>query len=685
MKNTFAIPTIVGGQGSGGTGGGSSSGVSSVNGRTGNVVLSKKDVGLQNYDSDLATLEGQIGALQAELDDTAKTNERNTFTKNIIVDVDDPATSDEVGIVLGDNNGVLSDTNSSYIIKNIKNTDNTQETYVGGTKVVIESKQGTTLLSTNAPTITRYDSEDKFKDYVNIDSGNISDYVSGGGGAASNDKYGIEADYALHYGILDCPNGLIDYKVTSKTITVNPGIVLKITDNGNAKTTIASKITYDVETTGKFTLFYAEGSLLEAGDVYYQVKEPTNGVSSYVAWYNPETKVWKFSSVDTGNVFREAKATPLADINASSDGIISVSYIGYRIFDDDIFAQQSEIESINETISIINDNVNGLSENAFTKETLLGGNEIEIIPESTEGGIDEHTLACWHFDDNLDNAVEGSKFFITTIDTAFNNIDPKFGTGALSRHSQGYSKHIKLIENLLLDEYTIDFWLKNPANDWIFGSSTGYVLPDNMAIQYKSTLLSFYCSKYTINVSNEISNVNDGNWHHIAITANETNVNIFVDGIKRGEATRTGKIQLVSNTQYSTYMDKGVIDELRISDIVRYTEDFNVPTKPYKTSEPTGNYVVNYIGDGDSIQVAYTNQDGPAETTLNQFCDAVYHDIDNLTLLTPTNSKVASYTKANLPDALSSAGMVAMCTDLDNALVFCNGTSWKKIVLEDLQ
>ena len=34
------------------------------------------------------------------------------------------------------------------------------------------------------------------------------------------------------------------------------------------------------------------------------------------------------------------------------------------------------------------------------------------------------------------------------------------------------------------------------------------------------------------------------------------------------------------------------IDELRISDIARYTEDFEPPTKPYSVAVPTGNFVI---------------------------------------------------------------------------------------------
>lgn len=183
------------------------------------------------------------------------------------------------------------------------------------------------------------------------------------------DQYGIEADYAIHHGILDCPNGLIEHSPNNKRISIQPGVVLQAAGNPY-RTTIASGITYDVQETGKIVIFYAEGgNLLEAGEVYYQEAEPVNGNVGYLAWYKPSLGKWQFKSNDTGNVFREAVATPIANVNASETGIVSINYVGYRIVDDDCPAQMSDVEAIEEKIETMQGTLNGIADNALFTTT----------------------------------------------------------------------------------------------------------------------------------------------------------------------------------------------------------------------------------------------------------------------------------------------------------------------------
>lgn len=54
------------------------------------------------------------------------------------------------------------------------------------------------------------------------------------------------------------------------------------------------------------------------------------------------------------------------------------------------------------------------------------------------------------------------------------------------------------------------------------------------------------------------------------------------------------------------------------------------------------------------------------------------------TELTGKANKPASYTQATLPTASEHFGEFAIVTDQDNKLVWCNGTAWKEVVLNDL-
>ena len=175
---------------------------------------------------------------------------------------------------------------------------------------------------------------------------------------SSKEQYGIRADYALTHGIVSNPNGIISYNTTDKVITVRQGLVLSCAgSNSTARTIISGDMQHTVTSTGNFTLFYANGELLECGKVDYSTEEPTNnGVTNYQAWFNPDKTVntnqqWQFKSNDTGNAWRYVdNATPLADIVADSTAITSISYIGYRVFDDDIFAHKNEWVYVNKQL-----------------------------------------------------------------------------------------------------------------------------------------------------------------------------------------------------------------------------------------------------------------------------------------------------------------------------------------------
>lgn len=210
------------------------------------------------------------------------------------------------------------------------------------------------------------------------------------------EKHGIEADYKIKHGIIDNPNGIISYNATNKDITVNQGLVLNCAGNGTAKTTIVTDMTHTVTSTGAFTLFYANGDLLECGKVDYSTTTPTdNGVDNYQAWFNPDktanpNQQWQFKSNDTGNVFRFVNsATPIADMVAGEAGITSVSYLGYRVFNDDIFAHKSEwvykaqtlinrVEAVAENVTI--DLSEYLPDDEYDYEVMLS---VQIIPPTT--------------------------------------------------------------------------------------------------------------------------------------------------------------------------------------------------------------------------------------------------------------------------------------------------------------
>lgn len=165
-------------------------------------------------------------------------------------------------------------------------------------------------------------------------------------GPTGGTTYGLQGDYSTHYGIEYCQHGLIDNPVGTKTVIVKGGMMLCI-PGAETKITIGSDITYNVLADEDITIFYADGNVLEVNKIEYTTEEPEALDDGMIAWWNPNYGLWQFKSNDTGNVWREANATPLADIKIEDDVITRIDYIGYRILNDDIYGLKNEVATIN--------------------------------------------------------------------------------------------------------------------------------------------------------------------------------------------------------------------------------------------------------------------------------------------------------------------------------------------------
>ena len=362
-------------------------------------------------------------------------------------------------------------------------------------------------------------------------------------------------------------------------------------------------------------------------------------------------------------------------------GLIKVNTASERTFDT-LEAAKYVIENgysyIEKGLTTKVNNMEPTVQEAYTKTNLVAGKNITIDEVLPAGGIDNHTLACWHFDGSADNAVVNSKFsYTSTSDFEWYVIDPKFGTGSTMRNSGGYSRYINVSEDMILSECTVDFWLKNATADWIIGYSAPSSLPDGLRIQYKPAVVEItanYINTYTITIQHTDSHIDDDKWHHWAITFDATKTNIFIDGVLLGTAVRSGNIQL-KKSDYPAYLDKGIMDELRISDIVRpLTADgkFPVPTQAYSVAEPTGKVAINnaltktsqltndsgfltsvnsktgnVVLTGADIQTTYTANPEVTETTtsdINTALTAVCEDIHNVLTNVPTGAELMSTT-----------------------------------------
>lgn len=154
---------------------------------------------------------------------------------------------------------------------------------------------------------------------------------------------GIKGDYCTTYGIIDAPNGILT-NPSGMEVVLKQGVVLQLAGQ-DIKTTISGDLTHTITSTADCDLFYVSGtaSLMEVAQIVWSRIEPDNGQTGVLAWWNPSNKKWKFKSNDTGNVWAEAVATPIAHIHTNGTAITRIDHIGYRVLDDEVYALKSDL------------------------------------------------------------------------------------------------------------------------------------------------------------------------------------------------------------------------------------------------------------------------------------------------------------------------------------------------------
>lgn len=141
-------------------------------------------------------------------------------------------------------------------------------------------------------------------------------------------------------------------------------------------------------------------------------------------------------------------------------------------------------------------------------------------------------------------------------------------------------------------DFTIELWIKtsSTADDGILQISTtagGFATSYTNGLMLTSYLGTLYWALNGSSV-NTSTTINDGNWHHIAMTRSGSTVRVFKNGTQISTATNAGDVQgtnLVIGGYYTTsYTLEGYIDDLRITKgVARYTTNFTAPTSAHQT------------------------------------------------------------------------------------------------------
>lgn len=199
---------------------------------------------------------------------------------------------------------------------------------------------------------------------------------------------------------------------------------------------------------------------------------------------------------------------------------------------------------------------------------------------------DEHTLLLLHFDGNFKDSSKSNY----TITSSASFQEGKFGQAA------GGSDIVmpdNIFHDLLLsDEYTIDYWFKNPgesgSHNVLLGWDGGGMLYSAVRVGGNRDSCYFFLEYNSgNNHGNQYSKIFDNeltkDFHHIAFVRKGNRFMLFVDGILVIDIINNNSSVIGANRSRNAivWMTHTIFDEFRISNVARWTSNFTPPTKPY--------------------------------------------------------------------------------------------------------
>lgn len=200
--------------------------------------------------------------------------------------------------------------------------------------------------------------------------------------------------------------------------------------------------------------------------------------------------------------------------------------------------------------------------------------------------IDSNTLALLHLDGDLKDSSGKNVNFTRDYGNATFDSASKFGRSSLKFDGKSSIACPYGAGGITLgNQFTIDFWAKtNRYTGQLCMFTIGTTHNDNaicLYAEFSNNKLIFYLGTYSSHLSN-FTALADNNWHHYAIVYNNGYYDAYFDGKKVINkfyypfAPRSNyKIRFGGSIgALNEFWLDGYMDEIRISNCVRYTSDF---------------------------------------------------------------------------------------------------------------
>lgn len=230
-----------------------------------------------------------------------------------------------------------------------------------------------------------------------------------------------------------------------------------------------------------------------------------------------------------------------------------------------------------------------------------GAHGDSTVPDVVTGGERGRTLGLWHMDEAgtrvatlADSSGLGNDLVRADTSDSTTGHPGRFGlaVGEWAHETNagsldGYFTNTGLTGTSNLTQFTFEFWLfiqatgvVNDPNPFAFGADDAdyFRIDDSNRLEFRSRSLP------DERVSTDVLPL--GRWNHVAVTGDASSVRIWLNGALAAEGALEAPVAIellrvgagsTGNANFSS----GLVDEVRLSDGMRYTEPFDPPGAPF--------------------------------------------------------------------------------------------------------
>lgn len=202
---------------------------------------------------------------------------------------------------------------------------------------------------------------------------------------------------------------------------------------------------------------------------------------------------------------------------------------------------------------------------------------------------DPNLLALFHFDDNLTDAAEMTTMASLQGSTAY--ASGKFGKGLTMKGDGSTGWNIPNI-NFATSDFTLEFWFygtEQPTKYAKFFESSRYDTAGGIAAEVNPNTTTCYVRQCGSDYANHQTSFSYSlnTWTHLAVVRNSGTITVYKNGVSVGSFSASNNLT-ATNMKIGASADTSnnvsvpcVIDELRISNSVRWSSAFTPPNAPY--------------------------------------------------------------------------------------------------------